>query len=145
MANAPITRRVGSRLSRFHDDMDELMGRFFGDWNIGEDFFHPALDIAEDKNAFTLKVDLPGVKAEDIDIQVHGNRLALSGRRDERKEKSEENYYHVERRSGMFRREVVLPVDVDSENIEAKHNDGVLTITLPKSERAKARKIEVKK
>ena len=136
-------RRFSNGLSRFHDGMDDLMSRVFGDWDAGEAAFHAPLDIAEDETAFTLKVDLPGVSADDIDIQVHENRLTLSGHRDETSEQSAEKYYHLERRSGSFRREVVLPAAVDADNIEAHHEDGVLTVTLPKSERAKPRKIEV--
>ncbi len=145
--NSTLVKRrkpFGSDLSRFHDDMQDLMGRFFGDWDRSDLGMVAPLDIAENESGFTLKIDLPGVSAEDIDIQVHDNRLTLSGNRTESNEDSGVNYYHVERRSGSFRREVVLPTAVDDENIEARHADGVLTIKLPKSERAKPRKIDVK-
>ncbi len=146
MLNSIVKRRrpLGSDLSRFQDDMNDLMGRFFGDWDRIEGGMLAPLDIAEDETGFTLKIDLPGVAADDIDIQVHDNRLMLSGRREESNEESGENYYHVERRRGSFRREVLLPSAVDEDHIEATHTNGVLTVRLPKSERAKPRKIEVK-
>jgi HSP20 family protein len=146
MLNSIVKRRrpLGSDLSRFQDDMNDLVGRFFGDWDRVDGGMLAPLDIAEDETGFTLKIDLPGVAAGDIDIQVHDNRLTLSGQRAESNEESGENYYHVERRSGSFRREVMLPSAVDEDNIEATHTDGVLTVRLPKSERAKPRKIEVK-
>ena len=137
-------RHSGSDLSHFHDDMQDLMGRFFGNWDRQDVGMLAPLDIAEDESGFTLKIDLPGVSAADIDIQVHDNRLTLSGHRADTHETSDAGYYHIERRGGAFRREIVLPTAVDDENIEAHHTDGVLTVRLPKSERAKPRKIEVK-
>lgn len=146
MNNTLVKRRrqMGSDLSRFQDDMQDLMGRFFGDWGRADVGMLAPLDIAEEESGFTLKIDLPGVAAEDIDIQVHDNRLTLTGHREDSNEESGKNYYHTERRSGAFRREVVLPTAVDDENIEAHYTDGVLTVRLPKSERAKPRKIKVK-
>jgi HSP20 family protein len=143
--NTLVKRRKhrGSDLATFPESMQDLFGRFFGEWEHPNVGLLAPLDIAEDESGFTLKIDLPGVTANDIDIQVHDNRLTLTGRREDSSEESGMNYYHVERRSGSFRREVVLPTAVDEENIEAHHTDGVLTVRLPKSERAKPRKIEV--
>ena len=145
MSNSLVSRRrrQDADVSRFHDGMHDLIGRFFGDWDRTDVGMFAPLDIAESETGFELKVDLPGVSADDIDIQVHDNRLTLSGRREDSEEQSGAKYYHVERRTGLFRREVMLPTAVDEENIEAHYTDGVLKIVLPKSERAKPRKIEV--
>jgi HSP20 family protein len=117
---------------------------FLGGAPMSAEGFAPALDIAEKDDAILVMTDVPGVKSEDIDISVQGNTLTLSGRTSEEKEDRGEGYYHVERRSGSFKRSVSLPSDIDPDRIEASTRDGVLTITCPKSEKSKARKIEVK-
>lgn len=139
----PYRRRAGGPLARFHDEMDDLMHNFLGDWG-GDGGFMPALDIGEQEDVYVINAELPGVKAEDIDISMHGNRLALTGHKSAEEESTDKNVYHVERRYGAFRREVQLPGDVDAEKIEARCTDGVLTVTLPKSEKAKPKRIEVK-
>lgn len=138
-------RRRGGTLTGFHDAFDDLFNRFFGDF-AGETAggWVPALDVAEGEDAVTVKAELPGVQPDDIDLTVEGNSLILSGEKKETREENEGAYHHVERRYGRFRRTVPLPAGVDAEKIEATHHDGVLTITLPKSEAAKPRRISVK-
>jgi HSP20 family protein len=127
--------------------MNDLFGRFFGDWGMaplsGTGTWFPALDLAEKDDAFVVKAELPGIKPDEIDISVQGNTLTLSSEKTESSEDSGENYYHTERRYGAFRRDVTLPAEVNAEKIEASHRDGVLTITLPKSEQAKPKKIKI--
>jgi len=135
---------MGGPLGRLHDEMAELMRGLFGDWG-GEGGFMPALDIGEQDDAYVVQAELPGVKTDDIDISVHDNRLTLSGHKSAEEKTEDKNVYHVERRYGAFRREVRLPGDVDAEAIEARSTDGVLIVTLPKSEKAKPRRIEVKR
>jgi HSP20 family protein len=146
MALLPEKRRGRGELARLHDEMDNLLGRFFGDWEwpvFGQARW-PALDVAEGENEYVVKAEVPGCKADDIDISIHGNVLTISGEKKEEQEKKEKGYYHVERSYGSFRREVSLGGDVDADKIEAACKDGVLTITLPKSEKAKATKIKIK-
>jgi HSP20 family protein len=132
-------------MARFEDRMNDLFGRFLEGFEGGETaLWSPALDIAESDQAVTVKVELPGMKPDDIDVSVQGDLLTLSGEKREESEDKREDYYHVERRYGSFRRAIPLPASVDPDKIEARHRDGVLTITLPKSEQAKARKIDVK-
>ena len=88
-----------------------------------------------------VKAEVPGCRAEDIDISVHGNTLTING---EEKEEKKKGYYHVERSYGSFRRGLTLGSEIDTAKIEAACKDGVLTITLPKSEKAKAVKVKVK-
>lgn len=146
MALLPIRRREPRALSRLHDEMDDLFKGFFEDWELP--VWHrgrwPAIDIAEKENEFVVKAEVPGCKAEDIDISVHGNTLTVSGEKKQEHEQKEEGYYHVERSYGSFRRDLNLPAEVDTAKIEAECKNGVLTITLPKAEAAKPVKVKVK-
>jgi HSP20 family protein len=145
MTLLPVHKRGGGDLARLHRDMDDLFSTFFGDWPIfSEHRVWPAVDITEDENTITVKAEVPGCKAEDIDISVHGNTLTISGEKKIEEEKKEKGYYHLERSYGSFRRELSLPSNVDSNKVEASCKNGVLTVTLPKSEKEKAVKVKIK-
>jgi HSP20 family protein len=146
MALVPARKRGRGELARLHDEMDNLLGRFFGDWDwpVLSHTHWPALDVAENENNYVVKAEVPGCKADDINISVHGNILTLSGEKKEEQEKKEKGYYHIERSYGSFRRDISLGGDINAEKIEATCKDGVLTLTLPKSEKAKAIKVKVK-
>jgi HSP20 family protein len=141
----PFTREKGE-LARLHRDMDDLVGAFFGGRPslLSERVVWPAIDISEDANAITVKAEIPGCKAEDVDISVQGNTLTISGEKKHEEEKKEKGYYYAERSYGSFRRDLTLGSEVDASKIDAACKDGILTITLPKSERAKAIKVKVK-
>jgi HSP20 family protein len=148
MALVPIRKRNRDRgaLAKLHDEMDDLFRGFFEDWELpvwGRSVW-PAIDIAEEENAFVVKAEVPGCKADDIDVSVQGNTLTISGEKKHEQEKKEKGYYHVERSYGSFRRDLNLPAEVDTAKIEAECKDGVLTMTLPKSETAKSVKVKVK-
>ncbi len=153
MADFVTKRRAdmsGGLMSRFQEQMNNMCGRFATLWPfdggagmLSGDWV-PAMDIADREDALIVRADLPGMKAEDIDISVQGNVLTVSGQRKECCEKKGEDYYHVERRCGAFRRDVTLGSAVDAEKIKAEYHDGVLEITLPKSEAAKPRKVQIK-
>ena len=87
---------------------------------------------------------MPGCKAEDIDISLHGNMLTISGEKKQEEEKKEKGYYHIERSYGSLRRDLNLASEVDPSKIDAVCKEGVLTITVPKSEDAKPVKVKVK-
>jgi len=144
MALVRLNRSHGSDLARLHHDMDDLFGAFFGNWPTYEQRLWPATDVAEDENAVTVTAEVPGCNAEDIDISVHGNTLTISGEKKHQTEKKEKGHYHVERSYGSFRRDINLPADVEPGKTEAACKDGVLTITLPKAEKAKAIRVKVK-
>ena len=91
-----------------------------------------------------VKAEVPGCKAEEVDICVHGNMLTISGEKKEEQEEKKNGYYHVERPYGSFRRDLTLGSEINTTEIEAACKDGLLTITLPKSEKAKAVKVKVK-
>jgi HSP20 family protein len=148
MALLPVKRkeRDRSELARFHAGMDDLFSSFFEGWD--SPFLvrgrWPAMDIGENENAFIVKAEVPGCKAEDIDISVQGNTLTISGEKEQEEEKKEKGYYHVERSYGSFRRDLNLATEINPDKIEAVCENGVLTLTLPKSEKAKPVKVKVK-
>ncbi|MBN2019899.1 MAG: Hsp20/alpha crystallin family protein [Sedimentisphaerales bacterium] len=138
-------RQGKNDLARLHRDMDDLVSSFFGGWPaLAEKTVWPAIDISEDENTLTVKAEVPGCNAEDIDISVQGNTLTISGEKKHEEEKKEKGYYYAERNYGSFRRDLSLPSDIDPSKIDAACKNGVLTIKLPKSERAKAVKVKVK-
>ena len=104
----------------------------------------PSIDVAEHEDNIEVRAEIPGCKAEDVDISVYENTLTISGEKKQTEEKKEKNYYHVESTYGSFRREIVLPTNVDREKVSAECKDGVLKIILPKAEKTKAVKIKVK-
>ena len=104
----------------------------------------PAIDIAEKDNEFVVKMEVPGCRAEDVDISVHGNILTISGEKKQEEERKEKGYYYSERSYGSFRRDLTLASEVPPGKIEATCKDGVLTITVPKTEKAKPVKVKVK-
>ena len=139
--------KIDRGVSRFQPD---LFDRFFGDagwptlFGQEERWFAPNVDVSESDDAITVKAEMPGMKKEDIDITVSDGLLTLSGEKKDEQEEKKENYHVRESRYGAFRRTVRLPADVDADKIDAGYRDGVLTISVPKSERARSKKIEVK-
>ncbi|MFN0177657.1 MAG: Hsp20/alpha crystallin family protein [Gemmatimonadales bacterium] len=104
---------------------------------------YPAVDVAEDVNRFSITMEVPGVKVEEIKIDLDGHRLIISGAKKQETDERTDRVHRVERRFGAFRRVFTVPDSVDGENIEAKLTDGVLSVTLPKMARARARTIPV--
>jgi HSP20 family protein len=146
MALVPFTKRNRSNLATLHNEVDDLFDSFFRglDRPFAGYRLWPAIDLAEDENSITVRAEVPGCNAEDIDISVYGNTLTISGEKKHSEEKKEEDYYHMESSYGSFRRELTLPTDVDSEKIDATCKNGVLSIKLPKTAKAKAVKVKVK-
>ncbi len=128
------------RLNRYFEDFgrrpeDDVMTR--GDWM-------PAVDIFQsDANEVVLKAELPGLKREDIDVQVENNTLTIKGQRRQDSEVKKEHYHRVERCYGAFSRSFSLPNTIDSTKVRAEYHDGVLTVTLPLREESKPRQIQV--
>jgi len=144
MALLPLHRKRGGDLARLHNEMDDLLSSFFGNWPTYENRVWPAVDVAENEDAIIVKAEVPGCKADDIDISVHGNTLTISGEKKQENEQKEKGYYHLECSYGSFRRDLTLTNDVDTAKIDAAYKDGVLTVTLPKAEEAKTIKVKVK-
>jgi HSP20 family protein len=127
----------------WNDDFQRIVRSFFGETEATLDgTFSPALDVEEHDEGFTLHVELPGVAADNVDVSIEENVLTVSGKRDY-EDKSTETFRRVERRFGTFHRAVRLPDRVDPEGITASFKDGLLTISVPKAESAKPRRIQV--
>lgn len=105
--------------------------------------FAPAVDVYEDEHNVTLKIEVPGIDEKDIDVRVENNTLTVQGERKLEKEEKEENYRRIERQYGSFTRSFTLPNTVDSENIRADYDKGVLKIQLAKKAEAKPKQIKV--
>ena len=104
----------------------------------------PSLDIYQDENNVYAKVALPGVDPENINVSIENDVLILESSTEKKSEIDEKNYYRKEIRYGSFRRNVQLPVHVESEKADAEYEKGILKITIPKKEEVKTKKIEVK-
>lgn len=135
-------------VSRLRREMDRLWEDFFGpgprglrSW--GEEWT-PAVDVAETPEKMTVKAEIPGIDPQNIDISLVGDLLTIKGEKKSEREETKENYHLVERSHGSFSRAVRLPAAVDPDQIEAKYDKGVLTITCPKKEPAKPKAIEIK-
>jgi len=103
----------------------------------------PALDVYEDKDTITVKAELPGMKKEDIDISLHDGTLSITGERKSEEKFESAEVYRAERFVGRFQRSLSLPSPVAADKVKAQYKDGVLTITLPKTEEAKPKQIDV--
>jgi HSP20 family protein len=103
----------------------------------------PALDVFEDDDKITVQVELAGMKKEDFDISLQDDVLTISGERKSDGEKREGESFRSERFFGSFSRSITLPSSVKAEGVKAAYEDGVLTVTLPKAEKAKPKKIQV--
>ena len=129
-------RRGFDLLNSMLDNISEQKGSVF------KDDFTPTVNTREGEFAYHVEVDLPGVKKEDINIQVEDATLVVSGERKVKEEIKEENYYKVESSFGSFSRSFSLPEEADIENIHAESADGVLEVIVPKLESAKVDKIK---
>jgi HSP20 family protein len=144
---ALIPWRPWRELDVLRREMDDLWDRFAGErplqWLRGE--WTPSLDISETKDKVVVKAEAPGLDPNEIDISLSGGTLTLKGEKKQEREEKDENYHLVERSYGSFSRSVRLPAEVQEDKVKANYKDGVLTITLPKTERAaeKAVKVEV--
>lgn len=107
---------------------------------------YPRIDVKETDKEVIVTAELPGVKAEDVEVQLYADSLSLSGEKRAEKEEKKANYYRVERSYGYFQRTLPLPAGIDRDAISATTQDGVLTVKLPKTKAAQeaAKKIEVK-
>ena len=103
----------------------------------------PSIDVIETDDAIKLKAELAGLVPDDINIEVQDNVLTMSGERRFQEEGKEDKYYRIERRYGSFSRSIALPQTVDESKIEAKYENGVLEVSVPKAEVAKPKKITV--
>jgi HSP20 family protein len=132
-------------LEDLYRDMDNLVQHLFGEENrqVGRENYAPMLNLSETEGQYELTADLPGIKPENVSVEVHEGQITISGQREAEKEETNKTFHRVERQYGEFRRTVSLPVPVDEQKITASYKDGVLTVVLPKSEKVKPKRIPV--
>lgn len=109
-----------------------------------EETWTPAVDLYEDKDHLVFKAELPGLKQEDIEVSIQGDVLTVKGEKKKESEVKESNYYRLERCFGSFQRSITLPQAVDADKVKATYHNGVLEVVMPKKEKAKSKKIQVK-
>ncbi|MGD2077267.1 MAG: Hsp20/alpha crystallin family protein [Chloroflexota bacterium] len=130
---------------RLRDEFDRLFEESldFPKWRPMEPFGDPAVDVAETDDAYIVKASVPGIKPDNLDISVIGNTLTIKGEVEDEETISEEQYHIRERRYGSFARTINLPVPVDADSVAATYEDGVLTLTAPKTEGDRRKRITI--
>ena len=135
------------RLTNLRDEISRLFDAPFGESGRETEFFtgwSPALDVYEDKDNVIVKAELPGMKRDQIEVSLHDNTLTISGERKSERTEGAGDTSRSERFFGRFQRTVTLPKPVDTTKVNALYKEGVLTVTLSKTEESKPRQIEVK-
>jgi HSP20 family protein len=103
----------------------------------------PAMDLVEQEDRFVLRADLPGLSEDDVKIELDDNVLTISGERTSEQEERRDGYYRVERASGSFSRSLVLPEGVDADSVDARFENGVLEVSVPKPAERKPRRVAI--
>lgn len=132
---------VFSPLARLNDELDQLFEQ--PNAPISQNTWLPSLDVLEDKNNYIVLAELPGLKREEIKVSLEDGTLTISGERKVEAYSNETSAHRIERLSGRFKRSIGLPATISTDMVKAAYADGVLTVTLPKSEQAKPKKIDV--
>ena len=127
------------------DPFHELSPSYLPSFGGGEQQLMTAFDVKDTPEAFIFQADVPGVQEKDLEIQLHGNRLTIRGKRETEQKKSGETYYTYERSFGSFARTFTLPDSADTEAVKADLKDGVLNVTVPKKAKEQPRTIAVNK
>jgi HSP20 family protein len=128
------------------DELDRFFESSFGDLTTGSKLlgvWNPAVDLYEDKDNVIVKAELPGMKKEDIEVSLHDGALSISGERKTEEKFEDKETFRSERFVGRFHRILTLPSAVNGAKVTAQYKDGILTVTLPKTEEAKPKQIEV--
>jgi HSP20 family protein len=138
-----------SLINLLHQDLDQIAGRRYGQAGADDNGssvadWVPAVDIVEEKDRYVLRADVPGVKPEDIDVNMENGILSVSGERHSESAEDVQGMRRVERVSGRFYRRFNLPDTADAEEISAKSADGILEVYIPKQPAMQARRITVK-
>lgn len=136
------------QLNNLREEIDRLFEPSLAEFNRGAQQlmggWGPAVDLYEDKDNLVVRAELPGMKKEDIDISLHEGVLTVSGERKAETQPKAAEVYRAERFVGRFQRSLTLPTPVSADKVTAAYTDGVLTVTLPKTEEAKPKQIAVK-
>jgi HSP20 family protein len=145
-----LTKVAPQPLTTIRDEFDRLFDRFFTTGlfgpppRIAETMWSPALDFSENDKEYIVRLEAPGIPKEDLEVNVDGRTLTISGRRDFEKEEKTEEYFWRERESGKFVRSVQLPTAVDAAKVAASYQDGIMTVRLPKTEPTVKTRVQIK-
>jgi len=140
----PFRNGAIAPLEDLYREVDSLVQNIF-DPEDGTRKFTPSANLAETDTEYELTLDLPGVNPDDVTVELNEGKLAVTGERKSETEQSGKTFHRVEQRYGHFRRVLSIPTPVHEDGIVAEYRDGVLIVTLPKSEKAKAKRILVNK
>ena len=133
-------------MNSLHRDMNRLFDDNLRGWFAGREGlarWAPPVDVYEKDEEIVITAELPGMKQEDIDVQVHDGILCIRGEKKTETEVNEDSYHFVERAYGSFERSFTLPAKVTGENVKATYKDGVLKVHLPKAEEVKPKKVSI--
>ncbi|WP_111640314.1 Hsp20/alpha crystallin family protein [Marinimicrobium alkaliphilum] len=159
VANTSAPTGGGHPIWQLHREIDRLFDSAFRDFGFpslshqlddfpgwGGQHFRPNLDVSSDDKTYRIAIEAPGLKREDISLELRGDALVVSGSKREESEDKDRHYYRVERRYGSFQRVLSLPEDAKAEAIEAQMRDGILEITIPRTEVApeSVKRIDIK-
>lgn len=133
-----------SLIDDFRREMNRMVEGFWDEENQDGTFFSPRTNFAETDDSYEISVDLPGMSADDFEIEFKEGRLWITGERKHEAEEKGKKFHRIERSYGKFRRVVALGDDVDGDQIEAKYENGVLAITLAKVAQVQPKRIQVK-
>lgn len=121
---------------------DEMIG-FDNSSNASQDAWKPAIELIDSENNLTLRAEVPGIEAKNLDVNASREAVTIRGENRYKKEAQDKGYFRSEFRYGKFERTIKLPVPIDNNNIDASFKDGILTLTLPKAEEARNRVVKV--
>lgn len=139
-----VNPEEGSDVDRLRQEVNRLFNLFSPGAESFTSRVYPALNLTDDGDNFYVRAELPGVNSESLDISVVEGQFLIRGERKIAPEEEKTNYHRRERESGFFRRTIALPAKVDPGKVSASLKNGILTVTLPRAEEAKPRKISVK-
>lgn len=142
----PIALWTDNNPFREMNQMQRFMDRWLGETSgrALPETFSPTCEVTEDKAHFYFKFDLPGLSKDQVKVELHENQLTVTGERKEEKKEDSKRYHFSEVSYGNFMRTFTLPGNIDTEKVEAKFDNGVLNVTVAKSENAKARQVNIK-
>jgi HSP20 family protein len=145
-----LTKAVPTSVATVRDEFDRLFDRMLNTSIFGttprafETLWSPSLDFSENEKEFIVRLEAPGTPKEDLEVNLDGQNLTISGRRDFENEEKTEEYFWRERQAGRFVRTIPLPTAVDKSKVAATYQDGIMTIRLPKTEPTVKTRIQIK-
>ena len=145
----PWKRNKNKRVKELRREIDNLRDRLFdtdfmpSEYLFGKGKWGPKIDISEGRKDITIKAEIPGIEAKDLDISIDGRLLSIRGEKKQEQTDKDETYYRVERSYGYFNRTIELPAEVDPNKVDASYKKGILKINLQKTKSSETKRIKV--